>query len=104
MRAVRERRTAPTNGAARLALVLCVASALSMAVEAETNEYGDCECYCDGSYQGIIPVDDGVTESFCDNNGPGPSQCPNMGFTCDGGTTTVTWVYNSAYQGTNFDR
>ena len=69
-----------------------------------SNEYGDCECYCDGSYQGIIPVDDGVTESFCDNNGPGPSQCPNMGFTCDGGTTTVTWVYNSAYQGTNFDR
>ena len=54
-----------------------------------SNEYGDCECYCDGSYQGIIPVDDGVTESFCDNNGPGPSQCPNMGFTCDGGTTTV---------------
>ena len=69
-----------------------------------SNEYGDCECYCDGSYQGIIPVDDGVTESFCDNNGPGPSQCPNMGFTCDGGTTTVNWVYNSAYQGTNFDR
>ena len=34
MSAVRERRTAPTNGAARLALVLCVASALSMAVEA----------------------------------------------------------------------
>ena len=66
--------------------------------------YGDCECYCDGSYQGIIPVDDGVTESFCDNNGPGPSQCPNMGFTCEGGTTTVNWVYNSAYQGTNFDR
>mmetsp|Transcript_7312 Transcript_7312/g.32961 ORF Transcript_7312/g.32961 Transcript_7312/m.32961 type:complete len:1239 (+) Transcript_7312:238-3954(+) len=69
-----------------------------------STEYGDCECYCDGSYQGIIPVDDGVTESFCDNNGPGPSQCPNMGFTCEGGTTTVTWVYNSAYQGTNFDR
>ena len=67
-----------------------------------SDEYGDCECYCDGSYQGIIPVDDGVTESFCDNNGPGPSQCPNMGFTCEGGTTTVNWVYNSAYQGTNF--
>jgi surface protein len=69
-----------------------------------STEYGDCECYCDGSLQGIIPVDDGVTESFCDNNGPGPSQCPNMGFTCEGGTTTVNWVYNSAYQGTNFDR
>ena len=68
-----------------------------------SDEYGDCSCYCDGSLQGIIPVDDGVTESFCDNNGPGPSQCPNIpGFTCDGGTTTVTWVYNSAYQGTNF--
>ena len=36
MSAVRERRTAPTNGAARLALVLCVASALSRAVEAST--------------------------------------------------------------------
>ena len=36
MSAVRERRTAPTNGAARLALVLCVASALSRTVEAST--------------------------------------------------------------------
>ena len=36
MSAVRERRTAPMNGAARLALVLCVASALSRAVEAST--------------------------------------------------------------------
>ena len=44
MSAVRERRTAPTNGAARLALVLCVASALSMAVEAETTTYvGNCD-------------------------------------------------------------
>ena len=44
MSAVRERRTAPTNGAARLAFVLCVASALSMAVEAETTTYVG---YCD---------------------------------------------------------
>jgi len=36
MSAMRERRTTPTNGAARLALVLCVASALSRAVEAST--------------------------------------------------------------------
>ena len=44
MSAVRERRTAPTNGAARLALVLCVASALSMAVEAATTTYvGNCD-------------------------------------------------------------
>ena len=55
-------------------------------VEAPQTEYGDCECYCDGSYQGNIDVDDGqggvgVTESFCDNNGP--PACPNEGFTCD---------------------
>ena len=44
MSAVRERRTAPTNGAARIAFVLCVASALSMAVEAETTTYvGNCD-------------------------------------------------------------
>ena len=64
--------------------------------------YGDCECYCDGSYQGIIPVDDGVPESFCDGPGGAASQCQHMGgFTC-ANTFTVNWVYNSAYQGTNF--
>ena len=36
MSAMRERRTTPTNGAARLALVLCVASALRRTVEAST--------------------------------------------------------------------
>ena len=44
MSAVRERRTAPKNGAARIAFVLCVASVLSMAVEAETTTYVG---YCD---------------------------------------------------------
>ena len=44
MSAVRERRTAPTNGSARLALVLCVASALSIAVDAATYSYvGNCD-------------------------------------------------------------
>ena len=66
--------------------------------------YGDCECYCDGSYRGDIDVHDGqggvgVTESFCDNNGP--PQCPNEGFTC-ANPFTVNWVHNPAYQGTNF--
>ena len=41
---MRERRTAPTNGAARIAFVLCVASALSRAVEAATTTYvGNCD-------------------------------------------------------------
>ena len=44
MSAVRERRTAPMNGAARIAFVLCVASALSRAVEAATTTYvGNCD-------------------------------------------------------------
>jgi len=44
MSAVRERRTTPMNGAARLALVLCVASALSIAVDAATYSYvGNCD-------------------------------------------------------------
>ena len=69
-----------------------------------SDEYGDCECYCDGSLQGILPFDDGVPEGFCDNYGPGggASQCPNMGgFTC-ANPFTVNWVHNPAYQGTSF--
>ena len=74
-------------------------------------EYGDCECYCDGSYQGDqiydgkLHVDDGqggvgITQSFCEDNGP--SQCPNEGFTCDGGTVAVNWAYDSTYTGAQF--
>ena len=69
-----------------------------------STQYGDCECYCDGSLQGILPFDDGVPEGFCDNYGPGggASQCPNMGgFTC-ANPFTVNWVHNPAYQGTSF--
>jgi hypothetical protein len=76
-----------------------------------SNEYGDCKCYCDGSYQGDIDVHDGqggygLTQSFCEDNGP--AQCPNEGFTCAsgtssvGGTFTVSWVYESTYTGANF--
>ena len=70
-------------------------------VEAPPTQYGDCECYCDGSYQGNIDVDDGqggvgITESFCDDWGP--PGCPG---TCDN-PFTVNWLYNSAYTGANF--
>ena len=75
-----------------------------------SNEYGDCECYCDDNpdnpddHVGNINVDDGqggvgVTESFCDNNGP--PACPNMNFTC-ANPFRVNWVYNSAYTGAQF--
>jgi len=68
-----------------------------------SNEYGDCECYCDGSLQGILPFDDGVPEGFCHNGpGGGASQCPDMGgFTC-ANPFTVNWVHNPAYTGTSF--
>ena len=66
-----------------------------------SDELGDCSCYCDGSYQGNIDVDDGqggvgITESFCDDWGP--PGCPG---TCDN-PFTVNWLYNSAYTGANF--
>jgi surface protein len=66
-----------------------------------SNEYGDCECYCDGIYQRKLHVEDpqggvGVTESFCDNNGP--PACPSEGFTC-ANPFTVNWAYDSTYTG-----
>ena len=72
-----------------------------------STQYGNCECYCDvgNTWAGDIDVYDGqggygITRSFCEDNGP--AQCPNEGFTCDGGTFTVKWVYDSTYTGANF--
>ena len=72
-----------------------------------SDEYGNCECYCDvgNTWAGDIDVYDGqggygVTQSFCEDNGP--AQCLEEGFTCDGGAFTVSWVYDSTYTGANF--
>ena len=54
MSAVRERRTAPTNGAARLALVLCVASALSMTVEAGPTYVGNCDDIASHTFSSMV--------------------------------------------------
>ena len=68
-------------------------------------EYGNCECYCGDNPVGNIDVDDrqggvGVTQSFCEDNMR--DQCPDEGFTCDGGDLTVSWSYVSTYTGANF--
>ena len=72
-----------------------------------SDEYGNCECYCDGgnTWAGDIDVYDGqggygITQSFCEDNGP--AQCLEEGFPCDGGAFTVSWVYDDMYTGANF--
>ena len=71
--------------------------------------YGDCQCICDGTYAGDIPVTDGqggkgMAEAQCTSYGA--EYCENIfSSACQSSSVTVTvnWAYDSTYDGANMD-
>jgi len=71
--------------------------------------YGDCQCICDGTYAGDIPVTDGqggkgMAEAECTTIGA--EYCENIfSSACQSSSVTVTvnWAYDSTYDGANMD-